>query len=252
MSISGHDVYNSLKAQFPHARVDKIEQSSRAKMTAERGQKRKRSEEAKWTDGEYGRYDRTRHKHSIGWDTDHPWWVTVLVCKTELPENTKMKSNEPDYFEERKCAKCEKRIWKHVWHPEDGKTLVCEKCRVSEGLFYSWEVKESHDYRRKIESMTRKHLGGMELLNENLSGQMQKHGDPAYVAHLRETGQLQIRKDQNGNPCEYLVSSSRRQQAEQLKQYNRSQHEAEARGWGGTRSSRGIVRKINHGGLTPD
>jgi len=48
-----------------------------------------------------------------------------------------------------------------------------------------------------------------------------------------------------------IKSEARRQQAEQLKAFNRSQKDAESRGWRSRRSN-GEVKYLRHGGLSPD
>lgn len=92
-----------------------------------------------------------------------------------------------------------------------------------------------------------------DVRNEHLGGQMVQHAAPEVMQAMEQRGDIQVRKDQNGNDCVYLVSKSRKHQAQQLKEYNRRQADAESRGWKGTRSRHGLgVKYLRHGGLTPD
>jgi hypothetical protein len=234
-----HDVYKAIKAQFPHARVDSIRVTTPAQCAHERTETRKRSEERKRQEGEFGNYMKSKPKHSIPMPDSYAWWLTILECEDAHPKGAKLRCNQPDFFTERWCEGCNKQIWQHAWYP-DREHYVCRKCRLAMGLFHEWEMKEMKDYRRRIQSFTQKRFGGIEMQNENISGQMQRFGDKSYLERMRQTGQLQVRRDQNGNPCEYLVSSSRKQMASQIKDFNRHL------------KSRGINRELHHGGMTPD
>jgi hypothetical protein len=204
-----HDVYKAIKAQFPHARVDSIRVTTPAQCAHERTETRKRSEERKRQEGEFGNYMKSKPKHSIPMPDSYAWWLTILECEDAHPKGAKLRCNQPDFFTERWCEGCNKQIWQHAWYP-DREHYVCRKCRLAMGLFHEWEMKEMKDYRRRI------------------------------LERMRQTGQLQVRRDQNGNPCEYLVSSSRKQMASQIKDFNRHL------------KSRGINRELHHGGMTPD
>jgi hypothetical protein len=127
----------------------------------------------------------------------------------------------------------------------------------TEKVFCDEEMMVRFHYRgsrakRRIEKNTKKDYAG-DFRNEHLGGQVAVHAAPEVREELEKRGDLQVRRDENGHECTYLVSKSRRHQAEQLKEYNRRQAEAEARGWRGTHSRHGWgVKYLRHGGLTPD
>jgi ribosomal protein L44E len=271
---SKDDIARAIKTQFPHARIDSITETNPRKAAAERSQTKKRSEERKWQEGEYGRYDRARPKHRpnanalslrLACTADEYERIPAvnesgkklipIVYRSRNGEITATHwvdpDNVPDPVMPPSSLGCtDSTPWLYRTNKKPSRkdlppypTMACR--RAPEFVRKGIRLKESFTTRRGAQ-------GG--IRNENIGGQMQRHGEPSVVAHMRATGQLRVLRDETGNHTEYLVSSSRKHQAEQIKEYNRRQIEAEARGWKGTRSANlGYgVKIIRHGGNTTD
>jgi len=256
-------VANALRQQFgPHAKIDKIEQTSMAKMAAERAETYKRSEEKKRMQGDFGAYGKkSKQKHYVNLEDGECWWLVVGIGK-DAPERYEItmpgrahhviRVVPESAWHRHDCDGCEKEIFSDPGDCQERRVWLCQGCRVEQGFFHEWESQARRDYRRRIESFTKKGIGGLELRNENLGCFMSGHGDPAFVEHMRRTGQIQVRKDERGNPCEYLISNSRKHMNEQLKNFNDAQKRAEDRGWRGTYSHGSYdVKRLNHGGMSP-
>lgn len=246
MAWSKNDLAASIKRRFPHAKVENISFPSRAQMAHEAGETRKRSEEKKRLEGEYGRYDKSKPKHSVHISDGSHWTLNVGQAELSIPKSD-AKHNAPSFWNKKKCAGCLKPVFKHAWH-EERKLWMCTKCRHKAGFFHAHEVREEGKYRRMIQGVTQRRGNG-DILNENISGQMLQHGHPESIAAMKKAGAIQTRRDQNGNPCHYFVASSRKKQAELIKQFNRRQIEARDRGWSGTtREGTKSTWLVAHGG----
>jgi hypothetical protein len=263
-------VANMIRAQFgKHARVDKIEQTSSAKCLHEMGETRKRSEEKKRLEGEFGSYGkRARMKHSIRTDRfEEPDEFSLVPATDESGKKLVCRvcvSPGGNFREVRWVRRSAKAVFpKETRGGRSDSTPILditkEKPDASEippypEVYYRNSFASTVAKAKQLRaSFSRRALGGMEILNENIGSQMVQHADPALKRELMDRGVIQVRKDQNGNAQPYMVAGSRKQQANILKEYNRRQGEAEARGWRGTRSSAGMgVKYIRHGGQTPD
>lgn len=249
--MSLNDTVRKVEASIPGAKVINAKHfdNPAGVQAAERGTKAFSERVKRTTNEEFGGEKYKPGSVQVPVDWEHPWWVSILVCPDALPVGAKMACNQADFFEERKCAACEKKVYRHLWNTDEDKTIICEECRLDQGFFHEWEVKEAQKWRMKRSSMTLHHLGGMERSNENIGGIMGTHGAPEVAEAMRRAGVLQTRIDQNGNPVETAVFSSRKDMEAKVKMFNRMQQEAADRGFRGTR---GGTKFIRHGGITPD
>lgn len=254
--MSGWDVEKGLKAQFPGATINRIDNVTPAQARAESTAETMRDQSNRQLDAMTGNGDLTKVRSVVG-TVSRAWWTEIGCGKDEATREEFVEPDrhgrltgrvykvwEPADYTKHSCDGCGKDVFQDP-NREDRKTWLCDNCRLELGFTFESENEKA---KRLLQGMTRKRLGGLEILNENIGGQMRTHGNPALVAELRKRGILQTRKDQNGNPCEYMVAGSRKRQAEIIKEYNRRQKEAGDAGWRGTFSSSGVnVKKIIHG-----
>lgn len=132
----------------------------------------------------------------------------------------------------------------------EGDTEPCVSCKnpTTSRRYKVWK-EGSKKWKLQRKGIAQRGLGGMERTNENIGGMIAGHGAPEVAEAMRRSGVLQTRRDENGNPVTTAVFRSERHKADVVKEFNRRQAEAQARGFRGTR---GGVKFLRHGGLTPD
>lgn len=261
-------IYNQIQARFPGAKVEKISYPSRAQMRHEAGETKKRREEAKRLDGEFGRYDRSKPKHlgvkrrseEIHGDdfvdelTDDGNRLKAYLFVSKNGEFREVRWCDPKNPAQAIQAKATRGYRGDSMPTLDRST---KRPRPEEIPDYP-RVKASQSIAHlhgkvsgcRITGMTRR-TGSGEILNENIAGVMMQHGHPDAVAAMKAAGVLQERTDQVGNTATYAVASSRKAQERAVKEFNKRQAEARDKGWRGTMSrseGRRSVWFCAHGG----
>ena len=260
MGHSHWDTENAIKKQFPHAVIEKIGTINREKAKAEQSDHRKMADERQRsideTTGAGKMSDRDRVL--VGAIPDGGYWGLYIGIGKDAPDRQVFHHYsargiqmgiayvwEPEHYKPHDCAGCGKIVYQEP-DAADRQAWICDKCRYELGFL--WPCEAFSKWNSRYSGGTRRRGNG-ELQNEHLGGQMSLHGHPEIVNRLRAQGKLQIRRDENGNPTEYLVSSSRKDQERTLKEFNRIQKEAQR---GLPESVRHKVGFLRHGGMTPE
>lgn len=244
--MSLNDTAAAIKAQFPYAKIESLKRVTPAQLQHDKGNKRKLKDEMQRT------LDETTHAgnmedrdRELAGYTGTSWTLEIGQIQDPADPCYSPRLKVDKDWSKVKCAECGFSGLKHR-HWADRPVWLCDECRFAAGCFHRWENDKN---RKRVDASTTKALGGMELVNENLGSYMGANGHPEIVKRMRESGQLQVRRDADGHPVEVLVSKSRKQQEQQLKAWNRVQAEARS---GLPESQRHRVRFLRHGGLSPD